>query len=104
MVFRRIIDRLPEPYREALVMTAFEGLAQEDLAKRLGISVSAAKSRVQRGREQLKEMLLDFCDSEFSHTPGSSPCPCGLVHFGTAPKPNSRHKPTTRRSKSKQLR
>ena len=51
-VFRRIIDRLPEPYRKALVMTAFEGLTQDDLARRLGISLSAAKSRVQRGREQ----------------------------------------------------
>jgi transcriptional regulator with XRE-family HTH domain len=56
--------------REALVLTAFEGLAQEELAKRLGISLSGAKSRVQRGREQLKEMLLDFCEREFGHTPG----------------------------------
>ena len=79
VVFRRIIDRLPKPYRDALVLTAFEGLAQEELAKRLGISLSGAKSRVQRGREQLKEMLLDFCEREFGHTPGISPCPYGLV-------------------------
>src|SRR5215831_16205604 len=67
IVFHRIIDGLPEPYREALTLTAFEGLTQEELAKRLGISLSGAKSRVQRGREQLKRMLLDFCDREFSH-------------------------------------
>jgi RNA polymerase sigma-70 factor, ECF subfamily len=79
VVFRRIIDRLPKPYRDALVLTAFEGLAQEELAKRLGISLSGAKSRVQRGREQLKEMLLDFCEREFGHTSGTSPCPYGLV-------------------------
>jgi RNA polymerase sigma-70 factor (ECF subfamily) len=33
-VFRRIIDSLPEPYREALVLTEFEGLTQEELASR----------------------------------------------------------------------
>jgi hypothetical protein len=49
------------------VLTAFEGFTQEALANRLGISRSAAKSRVQRGREQLKEMLLDYCEREFSH-------------------------------------
>jgi RNA polymerase sigma-70 factor (ECF subfamily) len=36
-----------------------------ELAKRLGISVSGAKSRVQRGRQQLKEMLLECCEFEF---------------------------------------
>jgi RNA polymerase sigma-70 factor (ECF subfamily) len=79
LVFHRIVDRLPEPYREALTLTAFEGLTQEELAKRLGISLSGAKSRVQRGREHLKRMLLDFCDREFRHAPGCSPCPYGLV-------------------------
>jgi RNA polymerase sigma-70 factor (ECF subfamily) len=104
VVFRQIMDRLPEPYRQALVLTAFEGFPQEELARRLGISLSAAKSRVQRGREQLKEMLLDFCEREFSHTPGSSPCPYGLVHPVTASKRVLRKTPATRPSKSKQLR
>ena len=60
-IFRQIIYSLSEPYRDALVLTEFEGLTQEELAKRLGISLSGAKSRVQRGREQLKERLLDYC-------------------------------------------
>jgi RNA polymerase sigma-70 factor (ECF subfamily) len=63
--FRRMIYNLPEPYREALVMTEFEELTQQQLAKRLGISLSGAKSRVQRGREQLKAMLLECCSFEF---------------------------------------
>src|SRR5262249_31951685 len=104
VAFRRIIDRLPEPYRKALGLTAFEGLTQKDLAKRLGISLSAAKSRVQRGREQLKEMLLDFCKSEFSNTPSSSPCPYGLVHTVAPSKPTLPCKPTSCRNRSKQLR
>ena len=56
--------RLPETYREALVMTEFEGVTQVDAARALGLSVSGMKSRVQRGREQLKAMLLDCCEVE----------------------------------------
>lgn len=60
-----MIDALPEPYREAIVLTELEGLTQKTLAQRLGISVSGAKSRVQRGREQLKQMLHECCSFEF---------------------------------------
>ena len=63
--FRRMIYSLPEPYRDALVLTEFEGLTQKELAERLGISLSGAKSRVQRGREQLKVMLHEWCAFEF---------------------------------------
>jgi RNA polymerase sigma-70 factor (ECF subfamily) len=63
--FRRLISTLPEPYRQALVLTEFEGLTQKQMAERLGISLSGAKSRVQRGREQLKQMLLERCEFEF---------------------------------------
>jgi len=63
--FRRMIYSLPEPYRDALVLTELEGLTQRELAKRVGISLSGAKSRVQRGREQLKKMLFDCCRFEF---------------------------------------
>jgi RNA polymerase sigma-70 factor (ECF subfamily) len=63
--FRRMIHSLPGPYREAILLTAFDGLSQVEMARQLGISVSGAKSRVQRGRQQLKAMLLDCCHFEF---------------------------------------
>jgi RNA polymerase sigma-70 factor, ECF subfamily len=63
--FRRMIYTLPEPYREALVLTEFDGFSQQELAHRLGLSLSGAKSRVQRGRAQLKRMLEDCCTFEF---------------------------------------
>jgi uncharacterized protein YuzE len=40
-------------------------LTQQQLANRLGISLSGAKSRVQRGRAQLKQMLDECCTFEF---------------------------------------
>jgi len=60
-----MVERLPEPYRQAVVMTELEGRTQRELADSLGLSVSGAKSRVQRGREHLKTMLLDCCHFEF---------------------------------------
>jgi RNA polymerase sigma-70 factor (ECF subfamily) len=63
--FRRMIYSLPEPYRDAIVLTELEGLTQQELANRLGISLSGAKSRVQRGRAQLKQMLDGCCTFEF---------------------------------------
>ena len=63
--FRRMIYSLPEPYREAVVLTELGGLTQPELADRLKISLSGAKSRVQRGRGQLKQMLDECCTFEF---------------------------------------
>ena len=55
------VAMLPSPYREALTLTDLEGMSQKDAAAMLGISVSGMKSRVQRGREHLREALEDCC-------------------------------------------
>lgn len=60
-----MLNCLPEKYREALEMTELQGLSQVELATRLNISVSGAKSRVQRAREKLKEEFLECCHFEF---------------------------------------
>ena len=57
-----MIGRLAEPYRTAIELTSLRGLTQSDAARQLGISVSGMKSRVQRGREQLRQMLARCCD------------------------------------------
>ena len=61
---RELIDELPEPYRQALILTTYAGLSQKQLAERLGISLSATKSRVQRARAKLRDMLLRCCHFE----------------------------------------
>jgi RNA polymerase sigma-70 factor (ECF subfamily) len=60
-----MIDSLPEKYKEAIWLTEYENLTQKELGERIGISLPGAKSRVQRGREKLKEMLLGCCHLEF---------------------------------------
>jgi RNA polymerase sigma-70 factor, ECF subfamily len=67
---RPLIDRLPDKHREALVLTEVEGLTQVEAAQRLGISVSGAKARVQRGRVQLRTLLLDCCRVELDRRGG----------------------------------
>ncbi len=60
-----MVNELPSPYREALLMTEYEGLTQQDLANKMGISLSGAKSRVQRARQKIKDSLLTCCHFEF---------------------------------------
>ena len=56
-----MIEKLSDEYREAIALVELKGLTQNVAAKRLGLSVSGVKSRVQRGRRQLKQMLDDCC-------------------------------------------
>lgn len=62
---RPMIERLPEPYHEALILSELQGLSQKDIAEKQGISLPGAKSRVQRGRRKLKELMLECCHYEF---------------------------------------
>jgi RNA polymerase sigma-70 factor (ECF subfamily) len=61
---RPMAEELPEIYREPLLMADFEGLPQREVAQRLGLTLSGAKSRVQRGRALLGEHLARCCEVE----------------------------------------
>lgn len=61
---RGFLQCLPEEYRLPLILTEYQGKTQQEVADQLGLSLSGAKSRVQRGREKLKDLLLDCCHFE----------------------------------------
>ena len=61
---RQMVSSLPETYRDAVELSEIQGLSHQDVADRLGLSLSAAKSRVRRGRAELRKMLLDCCRFE----------------------------------------
>lgn len=61
---RPMINALPEVYREAVLLSEIEGMKQKVVAEKLGITHSAARSRVQRGREKLRSMMLACCHVE----------------------------------------
>ena len=60
-----MIQALPEKYREAVTLSELKGLKQREVGELQGISVSGAKSRVQRGRALLKKMLTECCRFKF---------------------------------------
>ena len=61
---RAMIDTLPPHYAEAVRLADLEGVSQAEAARRLGLSHSGFKSRVQRGRAQLRALLDQCCAVE----------------------------------------
>jgi RNA polymerase sigma-70 factor (ECF subfamily) len=55
------VAMLPSPFREALTLTELEGLTQKAAADMVGVSLSGMKSRVQRGRALLRELIDASC-------------------------------------------
>jgi RNA polymerase sigma-70 factor (ECF subfamily) len=58
---RPMLAGLPQEQRDALEMIDLDGLSQADAAERAGVSLSGMKSRVQRGRRKLAELLGQCC-------------------------------------------
>ncbi|MHB1153461.1 MAG: RNA polymerase sigma factor SigZ [Eubacteriales bacterium] len=64
---KTMVNSLPEKYKTAIILTEFQNLTQKELSLKIGLSVSGAKSRVQRARNKLKEMLLNCCSLELDY-------------------------------------
>lgn len=62
--FRRMIHSLPDGYREAVLLADIEEIPHKEVAGRLGLSLSATKSRVLRGRAMLRQSLDACCRFE----------------------------------------
>ena len=56
-----MIRQLPPAYREAVTLADLEGVNQAEAAARAGVSISGMKSRIQRGRKQLKAVFEECC-------------------------------------------
>ena len=54
---RAAIDRLPEPYRTALLLRDLEDMDSAEIARFLGITPNALKIRVHRARQALRTLL-----------------------------------------------
>ena len=78
-----LVAQLPEIYREALDRVDLAGQSHHVAAAEVGISTSGMKSRVQRARRQLKELLTDCCAVQVdrlgavaSYHPNTGTCGC----------------------------
>lgn len=65
-----LLAALPEPYSAALRLAELEGAKHQQVASQLGLSLSGAKSRVQRGRKLLRDMVLQCCRVELDRRGG----------------------------------
>ncbi|HEU4407755.1 MAG TPA: sigma-70 family RNA polymerase sigma factor [Polyangiaceae bacterium] len=59
---RAFVEMVPSPYHEALTRTELEGLTMREAAEREGVTLTAMKSRVQRGRRLLRELFEACCE------------------------------------------
>ena len=67
---RALIDGLPEAYRFVVLLRDVEELSLEEIAQTTGLSQSAIKSRLHRGRLMLREALLPYLSGD---EPGRKP-------------------------------
>ncbi len=54
------ISELPDAYREAVVLCDIEGLSYEEISEILEIGMGTVKSRIARGRKELRTKLVDI--------------------------------------------
>ena len=56
-----MLSELSPEDREAITLCDLEGLPQDEYARRRGLSLPGAKSRIQRARKRLREQLSQAC-------------------------------------------
>lgn len=61
----RVLTELSAEDREAIVLCDLQGMAHKEFAERTGLSLPAAKSRVQRARRRLQAQLVEACQVKF---------------------------------------
>jgi len=62
---REMIDDLPEKYSKVLCLKECYGYTQKEVSEKLELSYSGTKSRIQRGRDLLRDSLMKCCHYEF---------------------------------------
>ncbi len=64
----RAIGKLPAEQREVILLVGLEGMAYEEVATVLNVPVGTVRSRLSRGRDQLRRLMgVDEEDSERLH-------------------------------------
>lgn len=56
----KALGQLPVAFREVIVLCDLEGFSYQEIAVALGVNLGTVKSRIARGREELRRKLRDF--------------------------------------------
>lgn len=57
-----IVNQLPDEYRDIIIDVEINSAKQKDLVEKYKLAYPTIRSRVQRGREKLKQLLLECCN------------------------------------------
>jgi RNA polymerase sigma-70 factor (ECF subfamily) len=71
------IGKLPDAYRDIMMLSALGGLSDDEIAQILGISKGNVKVRLHRARQEFKKIIAARCDfyrNELSCKPSSPDC------------------------------
>ena len=71
--FRRALDKLPDEQREAIVLVGASGFSYEEAAEICGCALGTIKSRVNRARQKLQEILDIKGESDYGPDAVSAP-------------------------------
>ena len=63
----KLINKMPTTYKEPLKLADMQGKKQTEIADQLGLSLSATKARIQRGRIKLKTLFFQCCSDVLSN-------------------------------------
>ncbi len=67
------ISRLPDRYREAVILRDIEGLDYDEISQIIGCPLGTVKSRINRGRLRLQEELSDLADAFWDRASNDEP-------------------------------
>ncbi|NNE98695.1 MAG: sigma-70 family RNA polymerase sigma factor [Pyrinomonadaceae bacterium] len=59
-LLNKALGELSENFKEAVILCDIEGLSYEEISVTLDINIGTVKSRIARGREELRKKLKDF--------------------------------------------
>ena len=78
---RCYLETLPPEYRDPVHLAEYEGLCHVDVARRLGLTLAAAKSRVRRGKIMVRSLMEAHCRFEYDARGN-------IIGYQLRPKPN----------------
>ncbi len=58
---RTFIDQLPEEYRNIMTLSELDNIPQKEIAASLSMNYVTVRSKIQKGRMKLKDLLTDCC-------------------------------------------
>jgi RNA polymerase sigma factor (sigma-70 family) len=62
-VIRQAMNKLPEQFREAVMLREVHGLSYEEVAERTNVGIGTVKSRIARARQQIREQIAPFVNA-----------------------------------------